>query len=196
MLIFGASDDEQVRGFGLYYAIVLVPFLVLGAAAGALAIARLVVQPISAPVLASAVVLLAAIVAGPGYTVLPWKQEVALVPRAIELLADERIVLVQSGLYPHAGYDERVQLLTPRTLRNPANIGAAALISPRVSFYPFRRRTMACLMELPVIAAMPEGLLAVRIVPLPTDAIGGKDPSARQKPDQNGKVKWEGSCDQ
>ena len=174
----------------------LVPFLVLGAAAGALTIARLWYSRYPRRSWLSAVVLVTAIVAGPGYTVLPWKPEVASVPRAIELLADERIVLVQSGLYPHAGYEERVQLLTPRTLRNPANIGAAALISPRVSFYPFRRRTMACLMELPVIAAMPEGLMAVRIVPLPTDAIGGKDPSARQKPDQNGKVKWERSCDQ
>jgi uncharacterized membrane protein len=172
VLIFGASDNEIVRGFGLYYAILIAPFLVLGASAGALAIGRRLLQPAAVPVLASAAVLLAAMVAGPGYTVMPWKHEVAAVPRALELLADERVVLVQSGLFPHAGYEERVKLLTPGTLRNPENIGAAALIAPRVSFYPFRRRTISCLTELPMIAPMPEGLFAVRVVPRPTDAIG------------------------
>ena len=195
VLIFGASDNEIVRGFGLYYAILIAPFLVLGASAGALAIGRRLVQPASVPVLASAVVLLAAMLAGPGYTVLPWKHEIAAVPRALELLADERIVLVQSGLYPHAGYEGRVKLLTPRSLRNPANIGAAALIAPRVSSYPFRRRALSCLMELPVIAPMPDGLVAVRVVPLPTDA-AGPQPSARDQSNQHATVKWERSCDQ
>jgi uncharacterized membrane protein len=198
VLIFGASDSEMVRGFGIYYAIVLVPFLVLGASEGALTIARWIgsARAIPAPSLASAIVVLAAMIVGPGYTVMPWKGEVTAVPQAIERLSDERIVLVQSGLYPHAGYDERVQLLTPRTLRNPANIGAAALIAPRVSHYPFRRRTLACLAELPVIAPMPDGLMAVRVVPLPTDAIAGPDPSAPDRAERDGKVKWERSCDQ
>jgi hypothetical protein len=127
---------------------------------------------------------------------MPWKPEVTSVSRAIELLANERIVLVQSGLYPHAGYDERVRLLTPRTLRNPANIGAAALIAPRVSSYPFKHRAISCLADLPVVAPMPDGLMAVRVVPLPTDAIGGPDPLAFDRADRDGKVKWERSCDQ
>ena len=198
VLIFGVSDSEMVRGFGIYYAIVLVPFLVLGASEGALTIARWIAQarPIPAPALASAIVVLAAMSVGPGYTVMPWKPEVTSVSRAIELLANERVVLVQSGLYPHAGYDERVRLLTPRTLRNPANVGAAALIAPRVSSYPFKRRAISCLAELPVIAPMPGGLMAVRVVPLPTDAIGGPDPSAFDRAERDGKVNWERSCDQ
>ena len=172
VLIFGASDSEMVRGFGIYYASLIAPFLVLGASAGALAIGQRLLQPSSVPIMASAVVLLAATVAGSGYTVLPWKHEVASVPRALELLAHERVVLVQSGLFPHAGYEGRVKLLTPRSLRNPQNTGAAALLAPRISSYPFRRRALSCLMELPIIAPMPDGLGAVRVVPRPTDAIG------------------------
>jgi uncharacterized membrane protein len=38
VLLYGASDNEQLRSYGIYYAIVLVPFLVIGAAAGALAV--------------------------------------------------------------------------------------------------------------------------------------------------------------
>jgi len=165
VLLFGASDSAEVRGFGIYYAIVLVPFMVLGASTGALTLARVLVRPSSARIAAASVVALAAAVVGGGYSLKAWKAEVTAVPRALELLASEPIVLVQSGLYPHAGYDERIKLLTPATLRDPANMGAAVLIARRVSFYPFRRRAVHCLKRLPVIRPMPDRLMAVRIGP-------------------------------
>jgi hypothetical protein len=34
VVLYGASANDQLRSFGIYYAIVLVPFLVLGAASG------------------------------------------------------------------------------------------------------------------------------------------------------------------
>ena len=42
---------------------------------------------------------------------------------------------------------------------------------------------------------MPDGLMAVRVVPLPTDA-AGPQPFARDQSNQNGTIKWERSCDQ
>jgi hypothetical protein len=46
-------------------------------------------------------------------------------------------VLVQSGLYPHAGYDGRVKLLAPHSLDNPWHRGAIVLLAERASPYPF-----------------------------------------------------------
>jgi hypothetical protein len=132
---------------------------------------------------------------GRGYSLRPWKAEIAAVPRALELLANERTILVQSGLYPHAGYESRIKLLTPRTLRDPANADAAALIAPRVSFYPFRRRAVGCLMQLPVIAPMPDGLMAVRVVPPPADAIDGSHlPADRRNSSAGAALSWERGC--
>jgi hypothetical protein len=39
VMIYAASANEQLRAFGIYYAIVLVPFLVIGASAGAMTLA-------------------------------------------------------------------------------------------------------------------------------------------------------------
>src|SRR5262249_52051873 len=92
--LYGASANEQVRAFGIYYAIVLVPFLARAAAAGALALtgraARLAGH---AQVLAAAVVLLGALVVGSGnrgYSLRPWRPETAAVPEALDRLCDER----------------------------------------------------------------------------------------------------------
>ena len=98
-----------------------------------------------------------------GYSLRPWREETAAVPAALARLGGERVVLVQSGLFPHAGYDGRVQLLTPETLADPRNAGAAVLLSPRVSAYPFWKSDLARLLDLPPVAALSGNLAAVRL---------------------------------
>lgn len=161
-LIFGASANDQVRGFGIYYAIYLVPFLSLAAAAGALTVMRRVGKPMTAVPAAAGLVVLGALVVGPGYALRSWRMEVAAVPRAIELLPNEHVVLVQSGLYPHAGYDARVQLLTVGALRDPVNADAAILIARGIGAYPLQNRELDTLLHRPSVAPMPAGLIAVR----------------------------------
>jgi len=165
--LYGASADEQVRAFGIYYAIVLVPFLVLAEAAAADAVARRLIKRSGyAQIVAGATILLGALLVGignRGYSLRPWKAETAAVPAALASLAGERVVLVQSGLYPHAGYDERVQLLTRETLGDARNAGAAVLLAPRLSAYPFHRSELERLSYLPAIAPMPGDLTAVRL---------------------------------
>ena len=166
VLLYGASANDQVRAFGIYYAIVLVPFLTLAAASAALALTRRIATDEGrAQIAASAIVVAGALLVGAsnrGYSLRPWKDEIAAVPDAIARLSGERLVLVQSGLFPHAGYDERLQLLTPETLRDPRNAGAAVLVAPGVGAYPFRGREIRALTHLPQIRPMPSGLVAVR----------------------------------
>ncbi len=167
VVLYGASDNEQLRSYGIYYAIVLVPFLVIAAAAGALAIAsRLWPDPIRGKVIASTAIVLGALLAGitdAGYSLRPWKAEISSVPDAIVRLAAEPVVLVQSGLYPHAGYESRVQLLTPEALADPTNAGAAILMAPAISAWPMRNEELAALTRLSRIDNMPQGLVAVRV---------------------------------
>lgn len=164
--LFSASDDPQLRVFGIYYSIPLVPFLVIGASMGALMLARRLVPDVGrAALLAATAVLLGAVLVGSGnrgYSLRPWKPQIAAVPEALSWLADERVVLVQSGLYPHAGYDERVQLLTPEALQNPSYAGAVVLLAQGIGAYPFQTGDLDSLHQLPSIRAMPGGLLAVR----------------------------------
>lgn len=170
---YSASADEQLRRFGIYYAIVLVPFLVIGASTGALTLARRLVPQLRWASLACAtLVLMGALLVGSGnrgYSLRPWRAEIAAVPDALARLSGESLVLVQSGLYPHAGYDARIQLLTPETLRNPRYAGAAVLIAPAIGAYPFRVDDMDGLGRLPPILAMRSGLLAVRSPAHPGD---------------------------
>ncbi len=167
VVIYSAAAAEQLRVFGIYYAIVLVPFLAIAASVGALTIARrLMANAVYARVAAAGAVLLGALLVGSGdrgYSLRPWKLEIAVVPEAVSRLANERVVLVQSGLYPHAGYDERIQLLTPGTLRDPRNVGAAVLVARGVNAYPFEPWELARLTKLSPIRPMPGGLLAVRL---------------------------------
>jgi hypothetical protein len=93
----------------------------------------------------------------------PWRAEIASVPALLAKLADEPVVLVQSGLYPHAGYDERIRLLTPDALKDPANAGAIALLAPAVGAYPFSRAELQRLTALPPDGPATDGLLAVRL---------------------------------
>jgi hypothetical protein len=141
--LYGASSNAQIRDFGIYYSIVIVPFLVLGSAFGALALARrLFGREASAHIAAAAMVLLAAVLVygdRAGYSLRPWRPEVAAAPRVVERLASEPAILVQSALYPHTGYDPRVVLLTRETLRDAQYSGAATLLAPRLNAYPFAK---------------------------------------------------------
>jgi uncharacterized membrane protein len=166
VVLFGASANEQIRGFGIYYSIVLVPFLVLSASVGALSLAERVLPAAKARVTASGIVLMGTLLVGSqsaGYSLRPWKAELRAVPEALARLGDEPVVLVQSGLYTHAGYDARIVLLTPDTLRDRAYAHAAVLVSPRVSAYPFMMDDLRGLFDRGSIAPMPDGLRAVRL---------------------------------
>jgi uncharacterized membrane protein len=166
VVLYSASDDPQLRAFGIYYAMPLIPFLVIGASTAALMIARLLVpEPGRASVRAAAVVVAGALLVGSGdrgYSLRPWRPEVADVPRALSRLVHEDVVLVQSGLYPHAGYEERIQLLTWDTLRSPRYADAAILIAPHIDAYPLGPADVQRLSELQPVGSMPGTLLAVR----------------------------------
>jgi uncharacterized membrane protein len=167
IVLYGASANDQVQAFGIYYAIVLVPFFVLGAAEGALAIARrLGASPARTQVAAAAALVLGSLLVGVGhrgYSFRPWKAEIAAVPEALGRLADEPLVLVQSGLFPHAGYDQRFRMLTPETLRDPKSAGAPVLLARRIDAYPFRAADLEGLLRYEPIFTTPEGLVAVRL---------------------------------
>ena len=122
VVLYGASANPQLRAFGIYYSIVLVPFLALGASAGAAILVRRFAPSLPRKARgAGGIVFVGALVVGSdraGYSVRPWRAEMASVRDAVSLLAGERVVLVQSDLYPHAGYSLRIQLLTPHSLRD------------------------------------------------------------------------------
>jgi uncharacterized membrane protein len=164
--LYGASANDQVRAFGIYYAIVLVPFLAVAAPTGALAVARrLFARAGYAQLAAAGAILSGALLVGighRGYSLRPWKPEIAAVPEALARLGDERVVLVQSGLFPHAGYDGRFHLLTPETLDDPRNAGAAVLLAPGIDAYPLRAEDVERLSRRPPVRPMPPGLAAVR----------------------------------
>jgi hypothetical protein len=166
--IYGASANEQVRAFGIYYAVVLVPFLAISGSVGARALARRFTANLpGAELAAAAAVLLGALFIGSGsrgYSLRPWKPEIQAVPDALRRLGDERLVLVQSGLFPHAGYDGRLRLLTPETLDDPGHASAVVLFAPKVSAYPFKASSLAVsLTNLEPIGPLPAGLFAVRL---------------------------------
>ena len=165
--IYGASVNDQVRDFGIYYPIVLVPFLIIAASSGALRVARRVISNDGYAQLAAAgIVLSGALLVGSwhrGYSLRPWRAEIAAVPEALTLLSSEPIVLVQSGLFPHAGYDVRFKLLTPETLGDPRHKGVAVILAPHIGAYPFGKEDLASLRDLAPIRPMPGGLVAIRL---------------------------------
>lgn len=166
VLLYGASSNAQLRSFGIYYAVVLVPFLVLGAAAGAERCARASIRHQGrAKAVAAAAIVFGALLGGisdAGYSLRPWKPDVAAVPQVIGALEDGQVVLVQSGLYPHAGYGSNVQLLTRETLNDPRFADAVLLLSRSVSAYPLSPSDTAPLYALPIVSSTPSGLIAVR----------------------------------
>ena len=164
VVLFGSATNDQLRQFGIYYAIVLVPFLVLGAAVGAWTLAGAVPGVTRRTPTAAGAVLLGALAVGSGdrgYSLRPWRAEVAALPAALATLDAEPVVLVQSGLYPHAGYDPRLQLLTHETLAHPDSAGAPVLIAPALGAYPLTRDEIARLGQWRRAAGTPAGLLTV-----------------------------------
>jgi len=163
VLVYGASDNDQIRRFGIYYGVPLVPFLSIGAAAGARTITRWLPQRAVGTCLAGVLVIASALSYGLGYSLRPWKYELRAVPEALARLQDRHTVLVQGGLYPHAGYADRVQLLTEHALRGVENDQAVMLLATRGSAYPLKKEQWRCLIALPSVAAMPDRLLATEV---------------------------------
>jgi uncharacterized membrane protein len=162
--LYGASANPQLRAFGIYYSIVLLPFLTLAASSGALTITGWL-NLRRASIWAAAIVVVGAVLVGSshrGYSLRRWRPEVAATGRAVSLLVSEHVVLVQSAIYPHAGYAPTVQLLTPESLHDAQNSDAVLLIAPALSGYPLGDEDIRRLAHLPVIRPMPDGLLAVR----------------------------------
>ena len=170
--LYGVSANDQLRAFGIYYAIVLVPFLAIATSAGALTVARRVIADTGRARLAAACVVLAgALVVGGGshgYSLRPWSAAVGAVPDALGQLADEPVVLVQSGLYPHAGYDARVKLLTSETVNDPRHRGAAVLVAPGINAYPFSASELASLAVLHPVRSLRDGIVVSRVLDPPS----------------------------
>lgn len=166
VVLYGASANEQLRGFGIYYAIVLVPFLVLGAAAGVTWLTgRIGPDANKARVIAAALVVTGSLVpslSSSGYSLRPWRSEIRELPSVLRELSAERTVLVQSGLYPHAGYDVRIQLLTNESLADPRYAGAAIVLAPALNAFPMEETVLNGLARQPAIVSAEKGVLAVR----------------------------------
>ena len=165
VFIYSASDNAQVRGFGIYYSLPLIPFLTVGAAVGARRLVSWFRPGPIAEVAAAFVLAVTTLSTGLGYSLRPWKHELKAVPEALARLEGYDGVLVQGGLYPHAGYDGHVQLLTPHDLRASEGKRVAILLARRGSTYPLKQHEWNCLISLPPVAAMPEGLVAVPVTP-------------------------------
>lgn len=60
-------------------------------------------------------------------------------------------------------YEARVQLLTPETLRDPNSAGAAVVLAPGISAYPFRPGDLDDLANLTPIRAPGAGVIVVRL---------------------------------
>jgi uncharacterized membrane protein len=165
VVLYSVSANEQLRSFGIYYAIVLVPFLVLGTARGAEWLAGLIIPNRDrARAVAGAAIVIGALLGGissAGYSLRPWKAQVSAVPAFLRALDGGQTVLVQSGLYPHAGYASRLQLLTTETLKDKRYAGAVVVLAPGLTGYPLTDVDLEALARLPPIAAG-QGLLAVR----------------------------------
>lgn len=165
IVLYSASANDQLRSFGIYYAIVLVPFLVLGTARGAERLTGVVIAHRGrARALAGLVIVLGALLAGisnAGYSLRPWKDEISALPAFLRTLGGEQTLLVQSGLYPHAGYESRIQVLTTDTLQDPRYAGATLVLAPGLSGYPLTTTDLDQLIQLPRVAEG-RGLLAVR----------------------------------
>lgn len=166
IFLYGSSANEQLRSFGIYYAIVVVPFLVLGAATGAERCAGLLVKPRGKALgVAATVIVFGALIAGisnAGYSIRPWKPEITALPDLLRKLPPDQIVLVQSGLYPHAGYASRIQVLTKDTLNDSRYARAMLVLAPGVSAYPLTSADIEHLNALPVTTRGPSGLIAVQ----------------------------------
>jgi uncharacterized membrane protein len=169
VILYGSSSNEQLRSFGIYYAIVLVPFLVLGAAAGAQRLtgwlwagrnrARVAASFAVVCGLCSRASRMPATACGHGSR--KWRP----------CRASWRVLRRSAPCWFKAAFirtpdtSSRVQLLTKDTLRDPRYAGAAILLAPRVSGYPLTPDELAALSRLPVVTSTPDGVLIVRSAP-------------------------------
>ena len=80
----------------------------------------------------------------------------------LQRLSEERTVLVQSSLYPHAGYQSRVRLLTHDSLADQRYAGAAIVLAPALSAYPLNSREVNSLAQRQAILKTTAGLVVVR----------------------------------
>jgi uncharacterized membrane protein len=165
IFLYGASQNDQLRSFGIYYAIVLVPFLTAGAAVGARSLASSL-RRLRRPDLCAAVVLSAGalLVFGTraGYVLRPWSEDVSALPAVLASLKQERLILVGSDLYPHAGYAANTQLLTPDTLQARDSAGAAVVLTTHRDSYPFTEQALQEIRRLPTMAEGSGTLLVLR----------------------------------
>jgi hypothetical protein len=98
-----------------------------------------------------------------GYSLRRWRAEVSSARQAIDNLGAERVVLVQSAIYPHAGYDARVILLTRQTLADPRYRGAPIVLAPGLNGYPFAPGELDALARQPAAIVTPAGLVIARV---------------------------------
>lgn len=152
-LLYGASANEQMRSFSIYYSIVLVPFLVLASAAGALRCACwITLNDGKARGYAAAALVSGALIAGisdAGYSLRPWRPEIGELKMMLASISEGTPVLVQSALYPHAGYAPNVQLLSPVTLADPRFADAIIVLAPQLDGYPLKPDKLAQLAQRP-----------------------------------------------
>ena len=84
VVLYGSSANDQLRSFGIYYAIVLVPFLVIGTARGAERLAGVITAHQGrARALAASAIVCGALLGGitnAGYSLRPWKHEISALP--------------------------------------------------------------------------------------------------------------------
>ena len=119
--------------------------------------------------------MVAAVLAGStdgGYSLRPWSPAVRALPAALNRVSNEPLILVQSALYPHAGYDSRIQLLTPHALQTPMNVEPVLVLTSTESAYPFNEREARAMLKFPRVADVPGGIVIVRRPgPLSTDSL-------------------------
>jgi hypothetical protein len=77
-------------------------------------------------------------------------------------LKQERLILVGSDLYPHAGYAANTQLLTPDTLQARDSAGAAVVLTTHRDSYPFTEQALQEIRRLPTMAEGSGTLLVLR----------------------------------
>jgi uncharacterized membrane protein len=167
VVLYGASTNPQLRAFGIYYAIVLVPFLTLSSVFGAIAVVRLLKRIRCPHTFAGMIIVMTALLVGStraGYSLRPWRSEIGTLKQILEELHNEPVVLVQSSLYPHAGYSSRIKLLTPHALTDPQNVGAALVIAPALGSYPLSRAQANALLDV-VAARSVDGVMVGRVTP-------------------------------
>jgi len=168
VVLYSASANDQVQAFGLYYSIVLVPFLAIGAAMGALALARALFTRESSAIIAAAVaVLMASLVFyadRAGYSLRRWRADVLSTRDVMASISADRVVLVQSAIYPHAGYEPRVILLTRQTLSDPRYRDAAIVLAPGLDAYPFAPGELEALARQPGAIRTPGGLVIAQAI--------------------------------